>query len=243
METISTAEVVRIWEQGAALPPVSRALSMLKSAGMSQPGESLSVLSIGARDGRLLRLREVLFGRMLNSVTECSHCGTAIEFSLDTKQLHQPEGRETVLPSCFSVGEISLQFRQINSTDLAAVDGCVDLPGARRKLVECCVIEASRGGHRIEITDLPEIVVHALSEQLAQIDSQADITLDLGCPECGKSWLATFDIASFLWAEISVRAKQLLGEVRTLAWAFGWSEADILAMSDARRLFYLGTVQ
>lgn len=243
MEAFSAAEIVRIWEHGAALPPVARALSLLENAGMSRPGENLPALSIGARDGRLLALRESLFGRTLESVTECPHCGAAIEFALDTKQLQQPERQEEVLPSCFSVGDISLQFRQINSTDLAAAAGSADVQEARRKLAERCVIEAMQGGKRMDAAELSEDVVQALSAQLAQADSQADVALDLCCPECKGSWPATFDIAAFLWAEINVRAKQLLGEVHTLAWMYGWSEADILAMSEARRRFYLSMVQ
>jgi hypothetical protein len=33
-----------------------------------------------------------------------------------------------------------------------------------------------------------------------------------------------------------------LREVHTLAWAYGWREADILAMSPARRQFYIELV-
>ena len=56
------------------------------------------------------------------------------------------------------------------------------------------------------------------------------------------SWQLTLDIVSFLWSEISSLAKRHLREVHTLAWAYGWSEADILAMSPARRQFYLESV-
>lgn len=242
METISTVEIVRIWERGAALPPFARALSLLEKVRPVEPEDNLTTLSIGARDRGLLTLRECLFGATLESVTECPHCGTAIEFALDANQLHEPD-REDALPLRFTVNGISLQFRLLNSNDLAAVAGSGDVHIARRKLAERCVIEATRGGIRMDIGDLPEEVMQALSTQLAKADSQANIALDLHCPECDGSWLATFDIASFLWAEISVRAKQLLGEVHTLAWNYGWSEADILAMSDARRQFYLGMVQ
>jgi hypothetical protein len=37
-------------------------------------------------------------------------------------------------------------------------------------------------------------------------------------------------------------AKAYLNEVHMLAWAYGWREADILAMSSARRQFYLERV-
>ena len=243
MEAISSAEIVRIWEHSAALHPVARALSLLENSGMREPDEDLNEISIGVRDGRLLVLRESLFGRALESVTECPHCGTAIEFALDVQQLYEPERQKEMLPSSLTVGDISLQFRLLNSADLDAVAGSANMQQARRKLVERSVLEALQGGKRMDIAALPEAVVDALSVQLAQADSQANIAIDLCCPECDGSWPATFDIAAFLWAEINVRAKRLLGEVHTLAWTYGWSEADILAMSDARRRFYLGMVQ
>ena len=242
METISTIEIIRIWERGAALPPIARALSLLENVYPVETEDNLTSLSIGARDSGLLTLREQLFGSTLESVTECPNCGTAIEFALDTKELHQPVQKDT-LPLRLTVGDISLQFRLLNSIDLVAVARCGNVHIARRELAERCVIEATRGGVQIDIGNLPDEVVQALSDELAKADSQANIALDLRCPECADYWLASFDIASFLWTEINVRAKRLLAEVHTLAWTYGWGEADILAMSDARRQFYLGMVQ
>ena len=242
MNTFSAEAIVRMWEHGALLAPVARALSLLEHAGMRQAGESLPALNIGERDGRLLALRESMFGTTLSSVTECPHCGAAIEFALDTRELQQP-GHEYAL-LCLTIAGISLQFRQINSADLAAVAASTDVQHARRKLAELCVIEATQvGGKQVDVAQLPEEVMQALANQLAKADGQADIALDLRCPGCAGSWPANFEIAPFLWAEITVRAKQLLGEVHALAWTYGWSEADILAMSDARRQFYLGMVQ
>ena len=47
---------------------------------------------------------------------------------------------------------------------------------------------------------------------------------------------------ALLWEEIEVRAHVLLGEVHRLASAYGWSEAQILALSPARRASYLAMV-
>ena len=61
----------------------------------------------------------------------------------------------------------------------------------------------------------------------------------LYCPECGHRWHATFDIVSFFWSEIDAWAYRTLHQVHRLASAYGWREADILAMSPWRRQFYL----
>ena len=71
------------------------------------------------------------------------------------------------------------------------------------------------------------------------VDPQANVQMNLSCVRCGKHWQAVFDIESFLWSEINRWAERLLLEVHQLARAYGWREADILAMSPHRRRFYL----
>jgi len=65
------------------------------------------------------------------------------------------------------------------------------------------------------------------------------VRLDLACPSCGHLGQAIFDISAIFWAEISAQARRLLREIHLLASAYGWREADILAMSARRRQAYL----
>jgi hypothetical protein len=81
---------------------------------------------------------------------------------------------------------------------------------------------------------MDEIVGH-----MAQADPQADVQLALCCPRCSHEWQEVFDIVSFFWSEISAWTARILREVHTLACAYGWREADILAMSPGRRQCYL----
>jgi hypothetical protein len=74
---------------------------------------------------------------------------------------------------------------------------------------------------------------------MAASDPVAEVLLDLRCPLCAHSWQALFDIASFLWMEISAHARRLLREVDALARAYGWGEAEILGLSATRRQAYL----
>jgi hypothetical protein len=77
---------------------------------------------------------------------------------------------------------------------------------------------------------------------MAKADPLADIQLALSCPFCGLGWKAAFDIVSFLWREIESLAGRLLRDVHTLAFAYGWHERDILALSPMRRQFYLALI-
>jgi hypothetical protein len=95
----------------------------------------------------------------------------------------------------------------------------------------------------IPISALPAQVAAAIADCMGQADPQTDVQLDLTCPACGHDWRAPFDIVSYLWSEINAWAGRLLGEVHTLAFTYGWDEADILAMSSARRRRYLEMIQ
>jgi hypothetical protein len=64
----------------------------------------------------------------------------------------------------------------------------------------------------------------------------------MSCPACQHEWLAMFDILSFFWTEIEAWAYRTLRQVHTLASAYGWREADVLAISAWRRQRYLEMV-
>ena len=62
------------------------------------------------------------------------------------------------------------------------------------------------------------------------------------CADCGHAWDALLDIGACFWAELASHARQLMDSVHRLASAYGWCEADILALSPARRSAYLAMV-
>ena len=51
------------------------------------------------------------------------------------------------------------------------------------------------------------------------------------------------DIGEFFWQEIAALAQRLVGEVTTLAAAYGWSESEILGMGSARRKLYIEAIR
>ena len=87
-----------------------------------------------------------------------------------------------------------------------------------------------------------EALEAALARTVAECDPQADIDLELTCPACGAQWRTPFDITGFLWRELEAWAMRTLRETHLLASAYGWSEADILALSAWRRQHYLDLV-
>jgi len=204
----------------------------------SDSTEGVAVLSVGERDRRLLQLREWVFGSELGSVANCESCGEQLEWTVDTTSL-------LTAPAALTEGALrhdkyEVTFRLPNTLDLEAVAQTADADVGRAVLLQRCVTSASKGGVEVGPGELPETLTAALAEQMAAVDPQADVQMDLTCPACGHRWQALFDIESFFWTELQSWAQRILSEVHMLACAYGWRETDILELSAWRRQFYLG---
>jgi hypothetical protein len=82
-----------------------------------------------------------------------------------------------------------------------------------------------------------------VGEQFARADPIAEPRLALACPGCGEAQEQTLDPVDFLWSQVQAVARRVLVEIHTLASAYGWSEREILGMSDLRRSLYLQMVR
>ena len=89
-----------------------------------------------------------------------------------------------------------------NSLDVAAIGNAESIDAARTTLLARCLLSAERGGERIAADQLPSEIASEVAARMSVADPQADVRLACTCPECGHSWQATFDVASFFWTEI-----------------------------------------
>jgi hypothetical protein len=240
MRGLTGEDILQIWETGASQHPIDRALTILQAGFPGLSRHELASLSIGQRDGYLLAFQELTFGGQLSAQTQCPSCGERMEFALTVANIQVDSISATNQPlHAVTDDGYELWFRLPDSLDLAAVLGSANMVDARARLVERCLIRASREDNEVPASSLPESAIQTLAEQMAAHDSQADVELALHCPVCEHDWLILFDILSYLWIEISVQARRLLHEVHRLAWAYGWREADILSLSTTRRQLYL----
>ena len=240
MRAPSAVELINAWERGVTQHPVDRALTLLSAACPELTFAELASMSIGGRDAQLLALREALFGTRLDCVALCPRCDARLEFKLDARELAARAGDEDEDEE-FDLEDLRVKIRAPNSFDLAAAAVADDVTSARRLLLQRCILPAQDGDPPM-VEKLSEKALEAVAERFARTDTHADVTLDLACADCTHCWQLGFDIAAFLWSEVSALARRHLRDVHTLAWAYGWSEADILAMSPARRQFYLESV-
>jgi len=225
---IAAASLLEAWEQGERQHPLHRALTLLAVAEPQASIETLADLPIGERDRRLFALRARLFGSRLDAVAACPRCGEMLEISCDGQAVfgdgsERPEaelevgGRRLALRAPSTVDLLEIAALPIAERPAALLDRCVGAPleGSARELAEA---------------------------RLAELDPLGEVSFALGCAACGHEWSEVFDIAAFLWTEIGDRAHRLLREIHALARAYGWREAEILALTPQRRAAYLALV-
>ena len=232
MQRPSSETLLAIWEAGRHQHPLDRALTLLVAALPGASREALADLSIGERDAHLFAWRTLFLGARAECFVECPECGERLEFPLDTTAFANSRPPAADALSC-AVNGVVRPFRLPTSRDLAEVLAGGEATNAVRCLVERCQASAS--------TDetLSDDALDALGAAMLSADPMGELRLDLACPACGHRWEMLFEIAEFLWSEISAQARRLLREVDTLARAYGWTEREILSLTPERRQTYL----
>jgi hypothetical protein len=239
MMAVSSAQLLAAWERGLNQPPARRVLTLLNADDDGGTFEALARLSIGERDRRLLCLREQMFGPHLNAIAECPACGESLEVDFNIADVRVEPNEPTSEPFTLEHEGYVVAFRLPASLDLGSLDENAAAVENRRRLVELCVLSASRSGSVISADELPEELVAAIAAQMAKADPQAEILITMQCPACPHQWSTPLDIGAFFWAELNAWATRLLREILLLAAAYGWREPDILALSPTRRQLYL----
>ena len=239
MPALTANTLLGAWERTLSQSPTQRALTLLGVVCDEMSPEQLAALAIGQRDARLLSLRESAFGPQMTGLVKCPACSQDLEINFTVTDLRVApptnQSRQFVLTNV----DLEVEFRLPNSADVAAITRDADHSANKRRLIEHCLSGVRRNGETVTPDRLPAELLAAVSERMAEADPQADAQLSVTCPTCTHPWRASLDIASYLWTEVNAWARRLLGEVHALASAYGWSEADILALSPWRRQAYL----
>jgi hypothetical protein len=217
--------LLSLWEQGQRRTPLDRTLLLLWGcAGAADAAQ----WPLGQRDAALLAARMRLFGAQLEATADCPHCDARMAFTLQLDELarHARPADAGQVVHC-SAG----RFRLPHSADLAAA---LAAPDPRTALAQRLCMDGS--------ATLDAETLATVEAALAEADPAAQIDIALACDACGRSFDAPLDIAECMWGDVSRRAQQTLDDVHALASAYGWSEAEVLAVPPARRRHYLQRV-
>lgn len=227
MRQLSAPDLLALWERGAQRHALDRTALLCAWARPDLPADGVADLPLGAVTTSLLQLRESSFGTLIQGHVDCRCCGQRLALELQVSDLLQPT------PSVAQEVELlGLRVRAPSLRDLADVAAESDAESATRRLLARCTLQGVAA-------TLDDEALQQVEDTLDALDPNADLALEVHCEACGRSCVAQLDAGVLLWDEIEAHARALLGEVHTLARAYGWTEGEILSLSAARRATYL----
>ena len=223
---LKDTDFLALWDQGVGEHPLDRAIGLVSAAEGIARSEA-AALPLDSRDRALFRFCASQFGPAIQLVATCSECGaeSEIEFSVsDVLTLSPPVDRFTV-----SHHGQDIACRSPNSVDLA---GALASPAPREALL----------GNLIDVGDADEELLAATEAAVADSSGIAGLSLANDCPECGAVTDVPFDILDYVWRRITSEARRLLRDIHVLARAYGWTSAEILALSPRQRAAHIEMV-
>ena len=203
MIALTNNQIVRIWELAQQQHPVDQAITILYKAFSDKTWDELVRFPIGDRNNFLLDIREATFGKELSGMAKCTECDEQMEFIADVDELRfgsDTKKQQDVYEAIF--GHYKIRLRLINSLDLAAAAGCPDANSGGKLLAQRVVLKLIHNNTEISADKLPDESLSVISEKLAKADPEANMNIDMKCPECSKELSMPFDIVIFFWKEI-----------------------------------------
>jgi hypothetical protein len=237
-------------EEGRWLSPAARVTELLTRCldrlGPVQPVDVHTVrqLAVGDREALLLHLRRITLGDRLSCVLQCPACEKKMDLDLSVGDLllppypHESHIHETSIDD----GDSSYRvvFRTPNGGDQEAASALAaeSVTTAEDLVFRRCVSRlATASGQEIE--SVPEAVRRVLPARMAELDPQAELLLDLACPECATQFVVPFDIADYFFSEIQTQEREFYRGVHWLSFHYHWGEDAILKLGRRKRQIYL----
>lgn len=229
------ARLLDAWEEAAAMPSAARGAVLLVH-GRRYSLDAVLDLPLGEATVLVAQLYAEEFGDEVEGLLPCEGCGEVLEVGLSISTLYRlgeasGNGRECRVVT--DAGELTV--RPPTTRDLLAVGG---RPDPARVLLARCVSDIS--GTPVDPAALDTDTAERLDSLAEELAGAAAVVVRTSCPCCSAEARTSVDVGGLLWDHVSAAAPELLAEVALLASAFGWREADVLALSPVRRRAYLG---
>ena len=204
-------------------------------------------LVVGDREALLLHLRRMTLGDRLECVITCPDemCAERLEVELAVDDLLVEAAGDlgpeytTVVGTGARALEVAFRLPTVGDVDAVTEVAGTDPERAAADLLRRCLRQVTRRGRTVHPDRLGDAEREAITTAMAERDPQAEIELDLVCPNCSTTFSVILDAGAFFVQELSGRATHLLEDVHALALHYHWSERDILALPRERRDRYL----
>lgn len=196
--------------------------------------------TLGGRNTRLLALHTRWFGAELALLSHCPACAGVVEFAADGERLMaQMAAGDDGAAHCVELLGHQVEFRLPGADDVAAAAAAEDDDTFAQAVLERCVLGCTHDGAPLAVKQLPAPLCEAISQQMEALDPAASLSFAVECPDCATQWDARLDLGQLVSQKLQAAAERLLLDVDALARAYGWTEAEVLALSPVRRAAYL----
>lgn len=195
---------------------------------------ALPAVDLGAA---ALLMRSDWLGKLIRAEAMCpvAGCGEPIDVPISIPEyLHHHRARPArsaspCEPGWFALSGSEVRFRIPTIADLLArLDG-----GSEASLRERCV----------QPPGLTAAVARRVDRALDALAPRLDGDLSGTCPACGERVGLRFEPISYVLEELREASGGLLAQVHELAFAYHWSEADILRLDRRRRQGYVSMIR
>lgn len=192
--------------------------------------------SIEKRDVALFHVRKKFFGNQFNNISHCPKCAETVEWDFYFHQMEIPslKGTPDNVEISVDVTDYNLMVRLPNSDDLFVNNEI--------QIIQNCILNLNEYKALSRNQKIPDVLINQINDRFNESCQASNITYNLNCVACKHEWQVVFDIVSYLWKEIDQWAKGFLDQIGLLAKTFGWSESEIINMSENRRNHYLNLI-
>lgn len=250
LHPVTGSEEEFLLQEGKTLSPAVRVTQLitrcLHRLGPVKPvrAEFVRQLSVGDREALLLHLRRLTLGGRISCLLRCPNCGEKMDLDLQVDELLLPpyargqRFHEIELSDASNLYHVV--FRVPNGEDqeaaVSAAAESIDL-AADVVLRRCIQSITDQRGERM--AEIPQAVMEQVPETMAALDPQAEVLLDLTCPECRAGFVAPFDAADYICQELAFGERQFYREVHALSFHYHWNEEAILRLTRRKRQIYV----
>lgn len=204
--------ILGLYEQGMTASPADRAALLARAGG------SASDATLGDADRAAWGFLTRQFGAAQDAVLTCTACSEDVEFTLPPGFAPPEIGSKDSLSVTYKDATFALRMPRLSDLRNGTFNPRALAPDA-------------------DWSD-PEFRIAAEAALLAA-DPALKLYLSLSCAACAEDQTQAFDVTGFVWARLEQVARVLVRDVAKLARGYGWSEAEITAMTPARRAIYL----
>lgn len=209
--------------------PAAAGIVLLQRLGQARESESFypDRLALTDFETALAGLRCHLFGPDASSEASCSTCGERVELSFSFESLAEtarPRRLAGAVPEPGGGAVEGVRFRLPTAADACACEG---RPDAAERLRAMCA------------GDLPDPRLRRrVDRAMARFGPLLSRMIVVPCAACSAVLRTLIHVPTFIVGEVAWGARAVFEEVHLLASAYGWREADILALPRARRRRY-----